>query len=577
MSLALALASVSLVAVAIVPADTRYKVAESGGRAWFTDGAGSRFRSLGVCCVNRGLGTMEWDDSNPGYSAARLFEHDAAWARDTLARLGRWGFNTVGAWSDHALLRGSLYQTPVLHLGASGIPWKDMWDPTVVADTYRIAREGIAPHRDDPRVIGYFSDNELGWWFGAMFEWAWRAGPEHGTRERLIALLRESYPEGWSAIIRDFDPEGASDLASLAKGGRLFLRPGGNGAAYVRKVMRLLAARYYELCRDAIRQADPGALFLGDRYISSFYPEVALEAGKVVDVVSTNLNANWSDGGFAPFYLDELHHQAKKPIIVTEFYMCAMENRSGNMNDASGFPTVASQRERVAGLRRQLAALSAKPYVVGAHWFQFYDEPMHGRGDGENYNMGLVDIGGVPYASLVRAFSGWATRPASSRPIMASSVPPMAPADGRDLGRWPRSAARCEPTGEVRGDLYLAWHPSGLFVALQYDEDRFAEAFYRSGTIPPQDRARFVLHVEGLARPVEARLGLGGDLDLTNAQWLHHEAGTRNTAIFRIPARAFGRAKLGAGESIAYRATLETRGRTYRTTWQGKRTLGGNP
>lgn len=574
----LALASIPLVTAAMGLADTRYKVVEVGGRAWFADGDGNRFRSLGVCCVNRGLPEKDWDEANPGYSAARLFPSDSAWGKDTIGRLRRWGFNTVGAWSDHALLRGSLHQTPVLHLGASGIPWKDMWDPAVVADTYRIAREGIAYHRDDPRVIGYFSDNELGWWYGALFEWAWKAGPEHGTRDRLIALLRDTYPDGWAALLKDFDPEGAGDLDGLARHGRLFLRPGGNGMAYVRKVMRMLAARYYALCRDAIREADPAALFLGDRFISNFYPEVAEEAGKVADVVSTNLNANWSDGGFAPFYLDELHRRAGKPLMVTEFYMCAMENRSGNMNDASGFPTVARQTERVEGLRRQLTAMSERPYLIGAHWFQYYDEPMHGRGDGENYNMGLVDIYGKPYAPLVRAFGGWASRPAKApRTEPVPAIPPLAPKDARDLGRWPRSAARCAPAGEVRGDLYLAWHPSGLFVALQFDEDRFAEAFYRTGTIPSEDRARFVLEVDGLTQPVEARLGLGGDLEITGAHRLHHESGTRNTAIFRIPTRSFGRARFASGERIPFRATLETRARAYTTTWRGERVLGTKP
>ncbi|MCW5941970.1 MAG: hypothetical protein KIS66_07045 [Fimbriimonadaceae bacterium] len=577
MTLMISLAVLPFAVLTVGAPETRFSVVQEGGRDWLANADGRRFHSLGVCCVNRGLAAQEWDDTNPGYSASRLFTTDAAWAKDSTRRLAEWGFNTVGAWSDHSLLRGNLYQTPVLHLGASGIPWKDMWDPSVIDDTYRIAREGVAPNRDDPRVIGYFSDNELGWWYGAMFEWAWKATPEHGTRDRLVALLREAYPGVWQTVTEDFDCEGATDFATLQRAGRLFLRPGGHGMAYVRKVMRLLAARYYELCRDAIRRADPGALFLGDRYISNFYPEVAEEAGKVADIVSTNLNANWSDGSFAPFYLEELHRRARKPLLVTEFYMCAMQNRSGNMNDASGFPTVSTQRERVEGLKRQLAAMFAKPYLVGAHWFQFYDEPMHGRSDGENYNMGLVDIVGRPYEPLLRAFASAEGRNPTTREPSNGSIPPIDPSLARDLGRWPRERARTDPSGEVRGDLYLSWHPSGLFVAIQFDEDRFAEAFYRSGTIPSEDRARLVLEIDGLKRPVEARLGLGGDLDLTEALKLTHEAGTRNCAVFRIPTRAFGRARFKAGDRIVYRATLDTRGRAYRTTWRGERTLGKNP
>ena len=41
------------------------------------------------------------------------------------------------------------------------------------------------------------------------------------------------------------------------------------------------------------------------------------------------------------------------------------------------------------------------PAMVGAHWFQYMDEPATGRSDGENYNIGLVDVTDRPYEELV--------------------------------------------------------------------------------------------------------------------------------------------------------------------------------
>jgi hypothetical protein len=32
-----------------------------------------------------------------------------------------------------------------------------------------LARELVAPYRGSPYRIGYFSDNEVGWWAGALF------------------------------------------------------------------------------------------------------------------------------------------------------------------------------------------------------------------------------------------------------------------------------------------------------------------------------------------------------------------------------------------------------------------------
>jgi len=65
-----------------------------------------------------------------------------------------------------------------------------------------------------------------------------------------------------------------------------------------------------------------------------------------------------------------------------------------------------TQKERAAGFRTTLHALLKIPYVIGADWFQYYDEPTHGRYDGENFNFGLVDIHDRPYEPLTTIASG---------------------------------------------------------------------------------------------------------------------------------------------------------------------------
>ncbi|MCA9439921.1 MAG: hypothetical protein KC964_03880, partial [Candidatus Omnitrophica bacterium] len=40
----------------------------------------------------------------------------------------------------------------------------------------------------------------------------------------------------------------------------------------------------------------------------------------------------------------------------------------------------------------------------GCHWFQYIDEPITGRThDGENYNIGFVDVTDTPYRELVHS------------------------------------------------------------------------------------------------------------------------------------------------------------------------------
>ena len=46
---------------------------------------------------------------------------------------------------------------------------------------------------------------------------------------------------------------------------------------------------------------------------------------------------------------------------------------------------------------------AADPYCVGVHWFTLYDQSALGRFDGENYNVGFLDICNRPYLELAKA------------------------------------------------------------------------------------------------------------------------------------------------------------------------------
>src|SRR5205085_12422163 len=100
----------------------------------------------------------------------------------------------------------------------------------------------------------------------------------------------------------------------------------------MRRLLEMVAARYYQLAHDIIRKYDSRALILGDRYQSFYYPEVARAARPYVDAISSNLNANWNDGTFVRSYLQTLYALTGKPVLISEFYMAAAQNRSGNKN-----------------------------------------------------------------------------------------------------------------------------------------------------------------------------------------------------------------------------------------------------
>lgn len=566
-----------------------FAVRQMDGRWWLLDPEGSRFFSRGVCCVHQGTSRDTDDPENPSYAAWRHHRSAAAWAGETLSRLKAWNFTTLGGWSDFEALRQSpgpgLFLTPVLHLGSTaGAPWWDMWDPQNLRRMEDTAREQITRLRGEARVIGYYSDNELGWWNATLWKMTLEQPATSGQRRRLVEMLRETYARDWPRLTADFEPENAANWDELGQRGMLYLRPGGRGIAPMREFLGVLAERYYSLMREIIRRHDPRALYLGDRYQSFFYPEVARAAGRHVDVISSNLNAHWSDGTFLRCYLETLHQLSGRPVLVSEFYLAATENRSGNRNSHGTYPVVPTQAGRAAAARRTLEGLARLPYVVGADWFQYFDEPRHGRDDGENFNFGLTDIHDRPYAELTGMFASLnltnlhgaaptgpgntlaAIPPAPSEPL-ARFKPPEA------LGHWDRERGFVKPSsGLPLADLYACWSPKALYLGL-YSLDIVEAAYYRGSSVPKADRALWTVRVNG-RELVRARLGAGREplgneprVRIENVSGLNHNVS--NIAAMEIPAALLGRDELRPGDTVELSCTLLTHFAAHQVDWSG--------
>jgi hypothetical protein len=476
--------------------------------------------------------------------------------------------------------------TPVLHVGSTcGVPWWDMWDSNIIARMHQVARDKILPLRDDPRLLGYYSDNEMGWWNAILFKMTLEQAPTSGQRQRLIRLLRDIYADDWQLLLKDFDPEGVDSFEQLNQRGMLFLRPGSRGIRTYRRFLSLLAERYYALVREVIRTYDSRGLVMGDRYQSFYYPEVASAGRGQLDVASANLNAAWNDGTFPRFYLDTLHALCGRPVIVSEFYMAASENRSGNKNDQGTFPTVQTQKQRVAGARTTLGALLKIPYVVGADWFQYFDEPTHGRADGENYNFGLVDIRNEPYAPLTATFATLnleSLKKMRHAPRDATDGIPHAPPNPlanfsvmQALKHWDREQGFVQPLSKFPlADLYVCWDSKTLYLGL-YAQDIAEEAYYRNKLIPEIDRAEWTVGIAGAPKPIRVRLGPGGPAlsDEPSTRALNLSGiylATRNIAALEIPAKHFGKRRLRGGDQVELTSTFYSHCRAEQVEWKGK-------
>lgn len=564
-----------------------YRVEQRNGIWWFIAPDGKPFFSNGVNVITAGAARENYREGNPEYAAFRHYATTANWADATLSRLRAWNFNTIGGWSSDELHKRSMMPyTVVLHLGgAKYVPWGDLFGKGVEQAFDEAARRKIGSLKDDPQLLGYFTDNELGWWDDTIFFHFLNQPADNATRRVLLQLLRRHYANNFARLRRDFGTGRAQNFAALDGGASLTLRPGGDGAGVINRFIFLLAGRYYQLVHNAIRRHDTNHLILGDRFPGWYPQSVARAARPYVDVISTNYGADWTDGRFSHFYLDTLHRLTGKPVLVTEYYMCAVENRSGNRNSTAGFPVVQTQRERAASFRTNLRLFAALPYVVGAHWFQYFDEPQKGRSDGEDYNMGLVDINDRPYEELTAAAAASRTNELHAnsakavRKARGSNIIPAAtgkPEDG--LVGWNKQRSFVEPSANLPfADLYACWDKENLYLAV-YAADFAEPRLYERNVVPDGERMTWAINLGTGKRLLEIRFGSDREPTIVGADVSYKEwkNSTRFTLLVKLPASLLGKEQLRAGVRLRLHSTLASHSRAEFMQWNQRLSLGGS-
>ena len=496
---------------------TRWSIAKDHGIAWLMTPCGGRFFSLGVDVVDAGASGANLN--RPHYDWSEHATTFSDWARQARDRLIGWGFNTAGAWS----LPPQLLKLPSminLELGRQArFHWFDPFDPAAKSRLDEMARRLTAPYRDTPYRVGYFSDNEVGWWSGALFVFYSKKPAANFTKQRWVAELKRRYHRDWGHFVRDFVPPKSvgSWRALLHAEAITQLRPGGHGAAAVRHWTSVVAERYYALTAAALRHADPNALFLGDRLPIYYDPAALRVESRHVDAISTNYNVDSPEGWIAPYYFDGIRALSQaKPVIVSEWFYAARDNRTGNLNNGH-LMTVATQAERARGAGAAAAQFAEIPELVGLDWFQLYDYPEGGRADSEDYNFGLVDIHDRPYQLLAAALTAvnkeapgiHAHAQPAARPSRTDSF--AVPKVEIDFSHpsfidWPKASAALPPLrpgpGDIAfGQMLLSWSDKGLALATvgqdYYDLDLLA---YR-GAFPLGEAYRVELDVDAGAGP----------------------------------------------------------------------------
>jgi hypothetical protein len=403
-----------------------FRTQNDGKRWWFVDPDGYAFLSAGIDCIrDKAEGTVTGQDDlfawlppkdDPLFSKAysnqrnrmlqvdfvqanlmRVYGADSRikWEQITTGLLKQWRINTIANWSDLDYARKA--KIPYV-LNMSRFPttkvllYRDF--PDVFSDEYaknsiEFAKQ-LAMYKNDPYLIGYFLSNEPQWAFGdnnLAFE-MFATNQLSATKEKMAEWLKSKYNGNISA----FNGSWKQNIKDFKEIPGLVMKESPSSECWndCKDFSGTMVDNYVKIVCDEVKKIDSNHLNLGMRY-AWMSSELCYRAGAYFDVFSIN---GYSFPG--PPQTAEITRRSGKPVIIGEYHFGSIDRGL----PATGIQGAENQQARGEAYRYYLEQGFSRPELIGIHYFQWMDQPIFGRSDGENYNIGFLDICLHPYKEL---------------------------------------------------------------------------------------------------------------------------------------------------------------------------------
>jgi len=336
------------------------------------------------------------------------------WAEFACRRLFDLGFNSL-AGGDEALEPHRRRTMP--YFAGPGLTWAgprlqdskgntalfpDVFDPEWQKGAEEWVRETTDKHRDDPLLLGYFTDNEiqmhqpLSRSIGIM-DYFWSPS----TAQELVRWLHERYKgevealnRRWSSAHHRYQYKRFDDLPADKPTRRGDDDPVGED---LRDFVRHMVKTYADTIVGLYRKHDPNHLVCSNRFAGQFDVGFA-DLLRPYDLIACNSypRSRWGQTEFDEGqlqWLRAMHEKTGRPVIVTEWGVSATDTGLPNY-----WGRLDTQAERAQAYRNVLRQFWSEKYIVGSHWFSWVDST-----DAEATNWGIVDANDRPYRPLAGA------------------------------------------------------------------------------------------------------------------------------------------------------------------------------
>ncbi len=240
----------------------------------------------------------------------------------------------------------------------------NIFDPDFIPFTEKQIKKAVAGYENDPRILGWTSDNELPAQDDLLFDYL--------TIDPSDPRNAFSYAVAWTYLmdatglanpsVDDITDEMSEDFKAF------------------------VYSRYYSIIKDSLNKAGVKQMYLGSRIHSgNRESEGCLRAASMyVDLLTVNLY-----GGPTPDLnmIEYMYKYTGKPFIVTEFYAKGMNALDMNgiplMNQKNAGWVVESQADRGAHYESYALRLLESNMCVGWTWYRFRDNDQRVYADSE--------------------------------------------------------------------------------------------------------------------------------------------------------------------------------------------------
>jgi hypothetical protein len=370
-----------------------FRTEKIADRWWIIDPAGYPYIDRSV--VNLGTG----GSARQQQALAKRFGDKESWIQQTSQLLRDNGFTGAGCWSEADLIRSqknplvytvNIAPMQTLHdqhrqrVGKyRNAGWQGyendlvlVFDPEFEKIADQTAKQ-LARYKDDPFLLGYFTDNELPWKNDALIRhliYLPQTDPGYLAAKQWLDARK-----GRAATVADVTAEDQDAF----------------NAFYF--------DRYMAIVTSAIRRYDTNHMYLGCRFnqeTEELRSQAIFEvAGKYMDVVSINHYRKWEPD---QKILANWGEWSSRPFFITEWYIKGED--SGLPNKTGAGWLVPSQKDRGLFYQNFCLELLQSPSCVGWQWFKYQDnDPENLNTDPSNRdsNKGIVSPVYEPYNDLL--------------------------------------------------------------------------------------------------------------------------------------------------------------------------------